>query len=184
MRQFLRDTGIVIRKRKLLKDNRLITIFSANSGKIQILGYGVRSILSRRLSHIETGNYISFTYCKKGDYLTLGETEILWGFSKIKRSESKSQLLFLLFFILDRIMPENQSDPVIFNKTRSIMTILNNREHFTLNDLRVYFSELLVLTGFIDENKSKSASFNPLDFIESLIDQKIKWAYIEAQSAF
>lgn len=180
MKNFFRDTGIVIKKRKLLKDNRLITILSENSGKINVVGYGVRSILSKRLSHIETGNYISFTYSKYGDYVTLGETDIVWGFSKIKRSESKMNLLFLLFFILDRIMPENQSDPAVFEKIKVIMTKLNNREQFTLSDLQLYFKELLVMTGFIDEKKSQSPSFNPLDFIETLIDRKIKWAFMEA----
>lgn len=180
MRQFFRDTGIVIKKQKLLKDNRLITILSQESGKINLVGYGVRSILSKRLSHIETGNYISFTYSKKGDYLSLGETEIIWGFSKIKKSESKIKLLFLLFFILDRIMPENQDDQEIFEKTRTILTKLNNRDAFGLADLQVYFKEILMLTGFIDEKKSQSANFNPLDFIENLIDRKIQWAYLEA----
>ncbi len=179
MKNFFRDTGIVIRKRKLLKDNRLITILSENNGKINLVGYGVRSILSKRLSHIETGNYISFTYSKKGDYLTLGETDLVWGFSKIKRSSSKMNLLFLLFFILERIMPENQPDQAIFEKTRTVMTKLNNREQFVLADLQLYFKELLVITGFIDEKKSQHPSFNPLDFIETLIDRKIKWAFAE-----
>lgn len=180
MRNFYRDTGIVIKKHRSLKDNRYITILSRESGKIQLIGYGVRSILSKRLSHIETGNYISFSYSKKDDYLTLGETELIWGFSKIKRSEQKMNLLFLLFFVLDRVSAENQIDIELFEKTIKIMTKLNNRDAFALPDLQVYFKEVLLMTGFIDDKVSENPTFNALEFIEGLIDRKIKWAYLEA----
>ena len=180
MKHFFRDTGIVIRKRQLQKDNRLITILSEKNGKINLVGYGIRSLLSKRLSHVETGNYISFSYYKKNEYYSLGETDLIWAFSKIKKSEPKLNLLFLLFFILDKIMPENQTDEAVFEKTRSIMTKLNNREQFTFLDLSVHLKELLIMTGFIDDVRSQSHNFNVLEFIENLIDRKIKWAYLDA----
>ncbi len=177
MKRFFKDIGIVLKKRKLLKDNRNITILTREGGKMNLLGFGVRKLLSKRSSHLETGNYIAFTFYKKGEMNILGETEIIWGFSKIKRSEVKLGFLYLLFFIVDRIMPENQVDSVIFEKTLYILKKINNRNNFTLQDLRVYLNDILLISGFINKKQSNDINFNSLQFIESLIDQKINWAF-------
>lgn len=177
MRQFVRDTGIVIRKRKLQKDHRLITILTQNSGKINVMGYGVRQLLSKRLGHLETGNYVSFTYYKNGDYNTLGETELVWGFSKIKKSGDKLNTLFLLFFILDRIVPESEKDTEIFSKTLGTLRRLNNAHVFAWTEIQHYLNELLLITGFIGPKQASDMSFNTVAFIEGLIDKKIAWVY-------
>lgn len=179
MRRYLKDVGLVLKKKKLLKDNQYVTILTRGNGKITLLGYGVRKLLSRRLAHLETGNYISFTFYQKGDYFILSETEMTWGFSKIKKSETKLRFMFLLFFILDRIVPENQVETVIFEKTLQLLTQLNNRTRFTIADLSRYLKEILLIAGFIDKKQSDNISFDSINFIEHLIDRKISWAYLK-----
>lgn len=176
MRQFYRDTGIVLKKKKLLKDNRMITILSRENGKINLIGYGVRQILSKRLSHLETGNYISFTYYKKNDYMTLGETELIWGFSKIKRSDEKLNTLFFLFFILDRILPESQVESEVFEQTITVLRRLNNAHIFAWSEVNRYLNGLLLTSGFVTRREVESKTFNTIQFIEQLINRKIAWA--------
>ncbi|OGK20701.1 DNA repair protein RecO [Candidatus Roizmanbacteria bacterium RIFCSPHIGHO2_02_FULL_37_13b] len=178
MRQFVRDEGIVIRKRGNFKENRIITIISKQSGKLNLLGYGVRNLLSRRISHLETGNYISFTYNINNNRTVLHETNLLYGYSKIKKDESKLGLLFLLFFILDKMIVENQKEEIIFNKTVVLLRQLNNRKDFGMTDFNDYLCQLLLHSGFIDKKRILSANFNPVVFIEDLIGSKLKWAFV------
>lgn len=177
MRLYGRDCGIVFRKKTLLKDTQLITIFSKDSGKIGLFGYGIRTITSRRLSHLETGNFIQFTYTKKDSYYHIAETELVWGFSKIKTSESKLSLMYGLFFILDKLLADSQAEPEIFEQTISLLKKLNSRPNFHLNDLKEYVADILVLAGFIDQHKRATAYFDPFVFVETLIDRKIAWAF-------
>jgi len=177
MRNYGRDSGIVFKKRTLLKENQVITIFTKDAGKIGLFGYGIRTITSKRLSHLETGNFINFSYTKRDSYYHIGETELVWGFSKIRICESKLGLMYTLFFILDKLMPEGQPEPVIFEKTLTILTKLNSRPDFHFSHLKEYICEVLTITGFIDEEKRENALFDPFLFVETLIDRKISWAF-------
>ena len=74
-----KDRGIVLKKTRLPNQNVSLTIFSEQSGKIFIFAYGIRKITSRRLSHLESGNYISFSFRIQDDRKYLSETELIFG---------------------------------------------------------------------------------------------------------
>lgn len=173
MRRHLSDEGYVIRKKSLLREDKLITIFSRNFGKIRTMAYGVRKITSRRLSHLETGNLIKFSVFEKNSNLVLAESEIISGYTKIKASSYKLQLLYLIFFILDRTLPENQTEPPIFQQTLRVLNNLSENSDFSLLDLRSYLSRILILMGFVDKKSTENTSFDSLNFFENLMKQKI-----------
>src|SRR3989344_3896635 len=154
MRSYHSYFGIVLKKRKLLKDNRLVTILSEESGKIVLTGFGIRSLLSKRLSHVETGNYIKFSYTKKESYYILGETELVYGHSKIKSSVSKMNFLYLILIILDKIIPEGDPEALVFDKTLLLLKRLNNKERFTLGEIKTYLTDILIDAGFLDLSQS------------------------------
>lgn len=173
------DEGIVFAKNKFLERHKLITIFSRKSGKIRLFGYGAYSIISRRLSHLETGNYIKFSGHKKTDFFTLGETEIIWGFSKIKKNAGKLNILFALFFILNKILPENQEEEIVFNKTLLFLKALNNRSDINDEMLNLYLQDVLNILGFIDRKKIEDDEFDSFAYLEGLINQKIKLNFLQ-----
>jgi DNA repair protein RecO len=176
MTRYFNDEGIVLKKINLLKDDKLTTIFSKNYGKIVLLAKGIRKIISRRLSHLETGNLIKFSFYKKDNFYYLRETEIIYGYSKIKKSGRKLNTAYLIFFILNKILPENQSEPFIYNLTLNLLKKLNNEENFSDKELKNYLNEVLRTGGFINRLEIKNLSFDPIKFIENLINEKIKIA--------
>lgn len=174
MARVFKDEGIVLTKKKLRGDHQLITIFSKNHGRIVLLGFGVRKITSKRLSHLETGNYIKFSFYKKDINLYLQETEIIYGYSRIKKSAEKINFLFLLFFIMNKVLPQNQSEIPIFKKTLDWLKDLNNKADFDFNNMRFFLTDLLVMMGFINKEKLNNVHFDPISFVEGLISQKIR----------
>lgn len=178
MGRYFKDEGIILKKKNLLNADKLITIFSENHGKIVVLGKGVRKIVSRRLSHLETGNFIKFSFYKKDNYFYLRETDVIYGYSKIKRSDKKINLLYLLFFILNKILPENQKEQLIFSKTLNILKELNNQDDFDMIEVKCFLKDILIISGFINKDKANNAIFDPILFIENLIHEKIKIATI------
>lgn len=174
MGRYFKDEGIVLRKKNLLNNDKLVSIFSQNHGKIVVLGKGVRKIISRRLSHLETGNFIKFSFYKKDNFCYLRETEVIYGYSKIKKSAEKINIVYLIFFILNKILPENQKESSIYNKTLDLLKDLNNKDDFDISGAKSYLNEVLVALGFINEPKTNTATFDPILFIENLIHEKIK----------
>lgn len=173
MKRNYTDEGIVIRKRSLKDKNLLVTIFSKKLGKITLSAYGVKKITSRRISHLETGNYIRFSYYRKDSYFTLRETELIYGYSKIRVSETKLDVLFMLFFILNKILPEEQEEYKVYIKTLDILKNLNNTD-LKIKDIEAYLKDVLSVSGFIDQKRVIDPSFDVIKFTEDLIGQEIK----------
>jgi DNA repair protein RecO (recombination protein O) len=174
MRKYCKDEGLVIKKTQLQDNHQLITIFSSNNGKIAVTGFGVKKITSRRLSHLETGNFIRFGFVAQEMGNVLQETELVYGYSKTRRSEEKLNILFLVFFVLNKILPENQPDEIIFEKTLLFLKHLNNKETTVTDEFREYLNEVLIASGFVSLEQIEKPHFDSIKFTENLIGQKIR----------
>jgi DNA repair protein RecO len=162
-------------KKNFIKEDKLIVIFSEIQGKIPLIAKGIKSITSKRISHLETGNYIRFSYTRNEGYATayLNETELVYGYSKIKENNTKVHVLYRLVFILNQLLPENQENQQIFLKTLSFLKQLNNSDTINDKDLQNYLKSILIIGGYVNEAQIEDEYFNPERFIEELIQKKI-----------
>lgn len=168
-----KDEGIILAKKNLLKGNRLVIIFTKDHGKIILTAYGVRALTSRRLSHLETGNYIRLSFHKKNNYFYLSETELIYAYSQIKKSGKKLSLLFLFLTILSKILPENQPEYELFSLALEVLKNMNNDINFGFHTLIPYISSCLQKSGFVSKEQIQDPLFDPIAFIEELIGKKI-----------
>lgn len=150
-----------------------MTIFSVKSGKLVLSAFGIKKLTSKRLSHFEIGNYIAFNYTRKGDYLTLGETELQYGHSDIKSNEDKLNKLYAIFFVLNKILPEDEPENNILDATLLFLRELN-KNNKTRAQLLDYFSHVLMLGGFIDDETQNLVTFDPIQQLENIVGQKIE----------
>src|SRR3989338_612406 len=178
MARYAKDRGFVIKKSPLMGDNVLITLFSMDRGKHIAKAYGLKKIKSRRASHVETGNLINFSSYEKSGYATLGQTELIYGYSKVRRSEIKLQLLFVYLFVLNKILHENQPEPALFSITTDFFKSLNNKSDFGMNDMLGFFRDLMLAGGFLSQEKLVSRSFDTLAYVEEVVGSKIDFRYL------
>ena len=90
MRSF-RTEGIVIKRSNYSEADRIVTIFTKQSGKITVRATGVRKIASRRSPHLELLNYCIFGLYLGKNMPVLTEVESKESF--FFRSTSKQNLL-------------------------------------------------------------------------------------------
>ncbi|MCL4374395.1 DNA repair protein RecO [Patescibacteria group bacterium] len=114
MSAFLHTQAIVLKHRSLLNQDQVITVFSEPFGKLRLLAKGIRKITSRRLSHMQTGNLVRLGLQKRAQSYYLRDTALVSSFYRIKRSSAKTNRLYLLLFILDRVLAEDQPEPKIY----------------------------------------------------------------------
>jgi DNA repair protein RecO len=168
------DKGIVLKKNRLPNQNVSLNIFSEHSGKINIFAYGIRTITSRRLSHLETGNYISFSYRNEDDRLFLSETELIYGYSKIKDDPLRLQKMYVALQLLQKILPENAPESQLYDLTLSYFKELNNNDHVGPQSEETYLNTALMDLGYIDQATQKQPNFDPYDFIKQLTNLKLR----------
>lgn len=172
MKQILKLTGFVLKKKILLKNDYLVKIFTKEKGKISVFAKGVRKITSRRLSHLQTGNLIKTIIYKKNNFFYLKETDLISGFISIKNDKIKRKKFQYLFYLIEKILPEEQKNISLYKLLIKNISLLKNNNNEILSDFEKKFTQMVLLDlGYIDKNYFLNN--NPYQKVEEIINEKI-----------
>ena len=161
--------GLVIGRRNLPNQDRIIIFFSQELGKIILLGKNIKKITSKRLPHVQTGNYLQVSVEERHGIYYLQDTNLISAYSQIKKSLAKVNQLYLIFFILNKILPERQMEGSSFLLTRNFLKKLS-QEPLNETRLKNYLNELLIGLGYLQEKINLSEL---LAKTEEIIAEKI-----------
>lgn len=191
MRQF-KSEGIVIKRKNYGEADRIITLFTKSQGKIQVKASGVRKITSRRSPHVELLNYSSITVYKGRAFPILIEAQVNEDFSGIKTDLTKVGLAYHICELVDGLCPENQEQEAVFVLLLNTLRQLNSL--YVLPTATGYFNpenglsdgdntaviihefevELLSMLGYWHGTPELSLKLNTNDFIENIIERRLK----------
>ncbi len=116
------DEAFVLTKKKMLRLDSLVILFTKQSGKIAVIAKGVQKITSRRVSALQTGNLISVSYSKRGDAPAfLSDVSLISHFSELKKSQEKIQNMYSFFYILNTLLPEHQKEEKMYELCKKTM---------------------------------------------------------------
>jgi len=166
----LKTEGIILGKKSLLNRDYLVTIFSKDMGKLKVFAKGIKKITSRRLSHIETGNLIHAMVSVKADRYYLQETTLISGFAKVKNNPKRIGHLYEYFYILERLLPENQKENSLYCLTVNFLVELSNNQDFSEINLTNYINMMMQKLGYSRDNLS---SFELKRLIEEIISEQL-----------
>ena len=142
------DEGIILVKRKILHSDVLIVVLTHHFGKIALLAKGVQKITSKRISALQTGNIVRVIFSQKQDSLRyLSSVELVSHLSAIKKDLTKLQHLYIILYLFERMVPDNQKDPHIYLLCKNLIIQLANSN---LNEFQISkaMSEILSALGY------------------------------------
>ncbi len=154
MSRHIRIEGWVLKKKSLPSQDKVITFFTQEFGKMVVFAKGVKKITSRRLPHLETGNLIKALVNQKDHHFYLNQTTLRSGFTSIKDNETKTSFLYLFLFILERLLPENQQEQAIYNLTKKFFIELSHGSVMTRERLTWYLNQILLSLGYTHKELS------------------------------
>lgn len=121
----------------MLRLDSLVVLFTKQSGKVAVIAKGIQKITSRRISALQTGNFVFVSYVKKGDGPAyLSDVSLISHFSELKKSQEKIQNMYSFFYILNALLPEHQKEESIYKLCKKTMIQLgsNSGSRFSLTD--------------------------------------------------
>lgn len=121
--------GFVLKKTTLLEMTQSITVFTRERGKMHFIVKGARKITSRRSSHLQTGNLIRFDAASHANGAWyVRSTTLQSGFSLLKESEDKVRVLYNLLLVLDRLLPMEQAEDMVYEMFLRSVVHLNGTQ--------------------------------------------------------
>ena len=175
MKRSIKSEAVVLKKRSLPNQDKIITLFTKELGKVSAFAKGIKKITSRRLPHVQTANLINVVLYKKNEHFYLQETFLISGFSEIKKDQGKLQLLYQFFFVVERILPENQLETDIYNLVIRFLVELSRTKNHSEEILEKYLNQAMQILGYAKEDKT----FDELKrIIEEIIHEKMPELHI------
>ncbi len=157
--------GLILKRIDFGEADRVLTVLTPRFGKISVIAKGVRKITSRRAGNIELLNTVKLHLFKAKNY-NLGEAESIETFPKIKANLTLSTTAFHVVELVNRLTPEDQKTPQVYELTVSILRILEKtpRQIF----VRAYEVKLMSLLGFWSINAIKELNEEQKNILEKL----------------
>lgn len=169
MQSLEKSVALVLRKRAMPRDDMLIVLFSGVHGKVAVYAKGIRSIISKRSPHIQTGNLIEVQLRQSHSNYYLQQTSLISAFQEIKADLEKMQYAYAAFFVLDNMLPELEPEPLVMQTTLSFLARVSKQDSGYRALFIQYLRDIANTLGFADDAKQTDI----IGQIEQLIDAKI-----------
>lgn len=164
----IKTEAVVLKKKDLLDKDVLICLFTEQLGQLTVFAKGIKKITSRRSPHLQTGNLVNVLLSHKNNRYFLQESQLVSGFSELKKNSESVKQLYSFLFVLDRLLPEEQKETKIYNLTKNFLIELSKSSSKAV--ILGYLTDMMKLMGYLDK---KVGQTELKSLIEEIINEKI-----------
>lgn len=166
MVQYHKYHAIVINRKNIKDSDRFLTLYTLESGKIDVYAKSVRSLKSKRLASLDLFTHISCEVYEKSERRTLTQVELLHTHQASKTSLHNISRLFQIGELVDKLTAEEDPHPEIYNLLLTALTHLHRFD--TPEYLDRFKKKLLTELGFDPD------PVNLDEYIESLLSRPLR----------
>ena len=121
-----RTKGIVIKYIDLRETDRILTIFTANLGKVKAVAKGARKTLSKLGGHLDLFNVVQLELATGRNLETVTGARTIACFPNIRNDLSKTSQVYYMTELIDRLILEEYKDTRIFDLVTATLKILDD----------------------------------------------------------
>jgi DNA repair protein RecO (recombination protein O) len=120
-----RARGIVLRRMDLGEADRIVTIFTAERGKLRVVAKGVRRTSSKLAGHLEPFCATRLLIARTRGLDIVSQAETLEHFSSLRRNEAAIATAGYLAELLDALLPEDQAQEAAYELAYASLRLLD-----------------------------------------------------------
>lgn len=172
-------SAIIIKRVNYSEADRIITLFTREYGKLSVIAKGVRKSTSRRKGHVELFNHVQAQIIQTQGLHILTHVEAIEYFADIPTKFPDAQdafarinIAYHLTEIVDKLLPEHQPSPVIFDWLRSAYAHLHTQSPNYDNLHRSFKLRLLQELGFWPDDNQPPVDIDA--YLESVLERPLQ----------
>lgn len=171
MKKSIKTEGVVIKRRKFSEADKILTIFSADLGKITAISKGVRKIKSKMAGSLEPFNIVNFNLYHGQTFFTITGVQITESFENIAKNLQKTSKAFYLGELIDKFFEDEERAKTAYKIFVEALRYLDEND----DDLVIRIFELKI----IEEAGFKPELYHCVHCKGSLFPKKNFWDEIE-----
>lgn len=164
-------TGIVLKRVNFREADKIFTILTREEGKISVVAKGVRRIKSRRAAHLELFNLVQISLHEGRGMPLVTEAKLQDSFPEAKADLKTSGYFFYLAEVVDKLLPDNQPHPEVFDLLLSTLGSLSKQVNAE-GEVKKFVIQLFWNLGYLP--KGEYPKIGVTAFVEEIIEKRIK----------
>lgn len=128
--KFIRTKGLIIKKVDFGEGDRIITVFSENFGKIDLLVKGIRKSKKRDQSSVDLLTLSNFTFYKKGDNFILNTIDSIDFFYDLKKDIEKLEIVSYILSIINEIVLPGERKKEFFQRIEKALYFIMRSDYY------------------------------------------------------
>ena len=141
-----RDEGIVLRTIKLGEADRIVTFFTAETGKVRAVAKGVRKSGSRFGARLDPGSHVALQCYRGRDLDVVTQVETIDAFRSVREDYDSLVHAAAMFEVVDQFSPDREPNPSLFRMLLGALKTLNATPSPVVTP--AFFWKALALEGF------------------------------------
>ncbi len=134
-----RTQGFVLKKNNKGEANQLITIYTKDFGKVEILGKAIRKGKSKLRGAIELFYLSEIEFIQGKIHKTLTDAVLIESFSNLKKDLERLSVAFKISEVLDNLIKGQETDTKIWNLLTQTFKKLNDCQLSIINIQLLYY---------------------------------------------
>jgi DNA repair protein RecO (recombination protein O) len=139
--------AIVMRRRDMGEADRLLTVFTRDRGKVNLLAKGVRRAASRKAGHIEPFTYTDLLVAKGANLDLVTQAETIEAHRHVREDLWLSSLAYYVVELADAFTQDEDPNSMLFELLLETLGRLDTGQAVTLA-VRYYEIHMLDLAGY------------------------------------
>ncbi|MGL4537828.1 MAG: DNA repair protein RecO [Cetobacterium sp.] len=128
--KFIKTKGLIIKKVDFGEGDRIITVFSENFGKIDLLVKGIRKSKKRDRSSVDLLTLSNFTFYKKGDNFILNTIDSIDFFYDLKKDIEKLEIVSYVLSIINELILPGERKKEFFQRIEKALYFIIKNENY------------------------------------------------------
>ena len=140
----IKTKAIVLNSKDYHEADKIVSIFSADYGKINVKFHGVKKEKAKLKALIQPFTLIDIECMKRGDFFNAKTGMVITSFSKISQDYKKTICAYIIVEILNQILPKAKRETEIFIETLNSLANIEKSNHYiaTISFIVNFFKHL------------------------------------------
>ncbi len=171
--------SVVLARRDLREHDQVITLYTLENGKVEVLARGIKKILSKNSAFLEPGSLVNAEIIPGKEFSHLGSVELVDIATSVRKNISSLSLLLWSVELIKNLVREGEADVRLFKLIVEWIKFLDSKEGNISRNV-VFIADIFVckIFSFLGFDITKDEVIEPAIRNDLQIILKADWSKI------
>lgn len=147
--------GIIIKINEIGESDKILSVFTKNFGRLEILAKSARKIESKLRPHLNLFDFTAISFITGREFFKLVDAEKIYSWPNLSKNKAKIKIISKCLFLFEKIICGEEKNKTLWNIILKAFLFLN-KENLQKEELKMFYGIFIIrvlnLSGYINNS--------------------------------